>query len=207
MPITISLTWTKIWSILGFLATFATVTTYLTWEIRKDYIEELKNQISMYTQADAWKLPDTLKKLKDTSEKLQSQLEADEKIKELTLEVTRLELANSATSSSLREEISKSNTLSIQIISLNQELKKSLSEYSKFNLKEGQTAELVKNRVNFGLSSISSGMIRGYINNESITLKIAGFAPIKVGSETCTLTLLQAEYPLATISFGCTSSA
>ena len=203
MPINVALTWKKVWSIAGFLATVIGVTIYLTWEIRKDYIEDLKNQIAVFNQSESWKLPDTLKKLNSVSEKLQSQLADAEELKKLRTEVSALEETNKKAATSLADATNKAEQLSVEVVSLKTELRRSLTESSQFKLREGQTAELVKNQVVFGVSAVASGLVLGYLNNESVTLRIAGYLPVRFNDEICKLTLIQTENPVATVSFSC----
>lgn len=204
MPINLSITWKVLASILGVIGTVGGAIVYITWEIRKDYIEDLKSQIAVYTQAESWKLPDTLKKLNSVSEKLQSQLSASDEIKKLKLQITASELEQAKAKIAAAEAIEKSENLSKSVSTLKQELRKGLSESTQFTLREGQTAELVKNRVRFGMSSIGSGYIAGNVNNDRISLSLANSFPIMVNDEPCTISLLQtSNYLTATISFSC----
>ncbi|WP_146038501.1 MULTISPECIES: hypothetical protein [unclassified Pseudomonas] len=207
MPINVSVTWKVLWSIIGFLTTVVGATIYLTWEIRKDYIEDLKNQIAVYNQAESWKLPDTLKKLNTVSETLQSQLASAEEIKNLKTALAISEAESKKSALKLVEATTKAEELSAEVDSLSYELRKSLGDTSQFKLREGQTAELVKNRLVFGVSSISSGIVWGYVNNDSVTIKIAGSQTVRVNNELCSITLIQTEYPTATISFSCPKPA
>lgn len=111
MPINISITWKVLASILGIIGTVGAAIIYTTWEIRKDYIEDLKSQISAYNQAESWKLPDTLKKLNSVSEKLQSQLSANEEIKKLKIQITTSELEQAKATIAAAEAIEKSEKL------------------------------------------------------------------------------------------------
>lgn len=203
MPINVDLTWKKIWSIAGFLVTVIGVTIYLTWEIRKDYIEDLKNQIAVFNQSESWKLPDTLKKLNGVSEKLQSQLADAEELKNLRTEVSALQETNKKASTSLAVATNRSEQLSQELVSLKTELRKSLAESSQFKLREGQSAELVKNQVIFGVSAVASGLVLGYLNNESVSLRIGGHLPVSFNDQPCKLTLIQTENNVATVSFNC----
>lgn len=144
MPINLSITWKVLASILGVIGTVGGAIVYITWEIRKDYIEDLKSQIAVYTQAESWKLPDTLKKLNSVSEKLQSQLSASDEIKKLKLQITASELEQAKAKIAAAEAIEKSESLSKSVSTLKQELRKGLSESTQFTLRRAKQPNLLK---------------------------------------------------------------
>lgn len=211
MPVNIVITWKILWYSLAVAAsvigTIIGATSYTTWEVRKDYIEDLKNQVSVYNQAESWKLPETLKSLNIISDKLQSQLSASEEIKKLKHNIAVYESTEAKSKSMLSEANANVKKLEGQISTLEYNLRKSLAEQTQFTLKEGQAAELVKNRIIFGMSGIGPGYILANVNNDPVNIRIAGSTSITVDNELCTITLMQTHYPSATISFSCTKPA
>ena len=206
MPVNVAVTWKVVWSILGFLVSVMGATAYVTWEVRKDYIEDLKNQVSVYNQAESWKLPDTLRKLNDVSEKLQAQFSNEAKIEKLTLEKTAAETSVKKLESQLASSTSQNKVLTATVTDLQRDIRRSLTPATQFTLKEGESFELAKNQSVFGLSSLFSNSIIGKLNGERVSLELAGTLSIDVGGEQCALRLIQTRFPTATLSFACATA-
>lgn len=203
MPMNVAITWKVLGSILGFLASVIGVTSYATWEVRKDYIEDLKNQVAVFNQSESWKLPDTLRKLNSVSDKLQSQLSYEERIKQLQLSLTSAELKVTKLEAEVGITTSKNKELGEKLVSLQQDLKKSVAPDIRFTLAEGQSYELARNQTVFGLSSIFSSSVRGSINDKDVSISLAGTTPISINDQTCTLRLIQSTLSQAVFSFVC----
>lgn len=203
MPLNVVVTWKVLWSTLVALATVAGVIVYITWEIRKDYIDDLKNQIAVYSQAESWKLPDTLKKLNSVSELLQSQLSTADEIKKLKLEISDEATKNKVLTIELAKTNAVNAELNTSIVALKNDLSKAVAETHQFSLKEGQTIELAKNQMTFGVTTVVSSWAMGYLNNDRVEIKLAGALPVKLSVGTCFLRLIEGTATVATFSFTC----
>ena len=206
MPFNIVVTWKIVGSAFAFLASAMGLAALLIWEFRKDYIEDLKNQVAVYHQADSWKLPETLKKLNEVSERLQSQLSADAEIKKLKIDIAASEVSQTKMAAELKEATATSKGLAESVGGLQQSLRKSLTEATQFTLKEGESHELAKNQIVFGLTALYSSRVSGLLNGDRVEIPLSGSLLIDANGETCTLRLIQASYATAAFSFACSSA-
>lgn len=75
------------------VALFGT-TAYATWEIRKDYIDDLKRQIETYEKSNSWKLPATLNALRQASDTFQLSASERKELAQLRVESAALRSLN-----------------------------------------------------------------------------------------------------------------
>jgi len=203
MPLNIVVTWKILGSALAFLASAMGLSALVLWEFRKDYIEDLKNQIAVYHQAESWKLPETLKNLNEVSGKLQSQLSAAAEIKKLTTDISSAEVGAKQLAAELGEMAAKNKDLTSAVADLKQALRKSLTEATQFTLKEGESHELAKNQIAFGLTTLYPSRVIGLLNGNRVEIPLAGSLLIDVNGVTCSLRLDQGGYAAAVFSFNC----
>lgn len=203
MQITIPITWKTIGTAVSILCIVISTTAYAVWEFRKDYIEDLKNQISTYAQSHTWKLPETLKNLNKISSKLQLQIIEKDLLEKLKKENQRIAEDNQKLLTKITVTESKVSEQSKEIETLRAELQKNYLQSDQIKLIEGDSAELVKNELTFGLSNILSTSIMGNLNNDQIYLDIGGNKAINWNGKKCLLILKRIEKPHAIFAFTC----
>lgn len=203
MAFSISNAWKKIVSIFPVLPVAICTTAYVTWEVRKDYIEDLKNQIATYSQSNKWKLPETLKQLNSVSDKLEKQLIDKKELAALRIESKELRENLQTRTQALEATSNENKKLTTQINAIQEELKRARLSPKEFTINEGGSEVIIKNRVVFGLSGVTSGLVIGNVNNEHVTLRIAGNVEIDSLNERCKLTLINTKPPSASFSFSC----
>lgn len=207
MPIHVTVTWKVVSSALASLASLVGLTVYATWEIRKDYVEDLKNQVAVYTQAQSWKLPETLKSLNEISEKLQAQFTSEAELKKLKLEKAGDEASLSILNSQLASSADKNEELTATVSDLQRKLQKSVTPANQFVLKPGQSFELAKNQTAFGLVNLYTNSVQGTLDGQRVSVDLTGTLGVKVNGDTCSLRLTQINFETATFSFVCPSNA
>lgn len=175
-----------------------------TWEIRKDYIDNLKTEIESLKEADKWKVPETIKQLNAISEKLDKQMSFKEEYEQLKTEHKNFE----ETKKQLTEDLQKSNnenwTLKEKVSLLSKELNATLLASKEITLTAGESAELIKNKVYLGIQGIYSSFVIVRTNNEDTqTLYVSNNKTFNIMNETCTLTLTKITKENATFHFRC----
>jgi len=176
---------------------------YVTWEIRKDYVDDLKNQITTLNQSNSWKLPDTLKQLNSISKKLDSQLTSQEDNNRL-LEKHRILLdKNSELTRESADQKEQISSLMAELTVAQDQLSQALAPPQEFTLSRGTSAELAKNTVTLGVSGVYDDWISGNINNESISLNIGNHKFINSFGKPCTLHLIKITPPTAHFKYVC----
>ncbi|MDR6713497.1 putative nuclease with TOPRIM domain [Pseudomonas hunanensis] len=203
MPLTLKITWPVVLTVTPLLAGAAAGFIYLTLSINKAHIEALENEIKTYEKSEKWKLPDTLSQLNKASEKLSSQLETQENISRIKIENLALTTKQRELETALSTASEERNRLQDKVDLLSKELRASLLKPFSFQLTEGDSMELVKSRVNLGLSSVFTSSVSSNLNNEPIRLVIGGSTKVNYMNNSCTLTLKKVASPLASFTFYC----
>lgn len=174
----------QVWAAITAVAALVGATAYVTWEIRKDYVDDLKRQIDSYEKSNNLKLPATLGAIKDASDALV--LNAAEK-KELT------QLRTDSTS--LRDRVQKlaveHDEAKKKLASAQDELARVSVPVTTIELNEGDSKFLIENTVNLALRTASSS--RAYIRlaNKERTVDLGETIEYEAGMKHCRLTLLK----------------
>ncbi len=203
MQIPVTITWKSIGWIVAAIGAVISATTYAVWEVRKDVIEDLRRQISVYEQSKGWKLPETLAQLNVISEKLQEQFSERALLDKLKVEKQRALEANGDLQRRLTVSENLNASLQARTASLEADLQKSIAQTTTINLKQGESADLVRNRLSLGVSSIYSSWVTGYLDNESISINVGQNRSLEVSGKKCVLTLKRIEQSTAMFAFSC----
>ncbi|SEP91979.1 TMF family protein [Pseudomonas sp. NFPP19] len=203
LPVSVEITWKRVWLIAGALAVIGSAIIGLTWSNRMDYLDELKNEISSRKEASEWKVPETIKRLKSASEKLDAQLASMEAIDSLKVKNRELEKANTDLTEALTKSASELVQQNEHASRLAAELKLTLLPAKEFVLMDGESAELIKNRVTLGVYHIYPSWVVVTLNNEQETMYAGNHKTIKSFNGTCTLTLKKLAAINVTFSLTC----
>lgn len=167
-------------------------------------VEARDKEIESLTMAKTWDVPDTINRLSDISKSLHQQFSSMDELKALRKENEglRSQLA------SLTEE-DKEKGLKLQMLSeQNQNLKKTLDKAvvsdQVIDLRQGESAQLIKNNLVLGLEAVySSGGIYGRLGNEPVSMGVGETKELRALGKDCRLTLASTAYPRASFSFSC----
>lgn len=203
MPLTIKVTWPIALTVTPLIVTAAAGFIYLTLNINKAHIEALESEIKTYEKSNTWKLPETLKQLNKVSDKLLNQIDTQDNISRIKIENLELSTKQKDLEAALSSATLERDQLQKKVDSLSSELRASLLKSFTFQISEGESMELVKNRVTLGLSTVYSSSVSSNVNNDNLSLDIGGNTKISYMNHSCTLTLTKVVRPSATFTFTC----
>ena len=194
---TIELIPSVLWSALTALAAILGTTAYVTWEIRKDYIDDLKRQIEAYEKSNKWKLPDTLTSIKLASDSLVLNANERKEFNELRKEAAPM-----------REKINKlGSDLNVAMAKLalaDLELAKISVPTTIIELNEGDSKFIIENSVNLALLSALSTTSRIRLANIERSISLGETIEYRAGPKNCRLTLLKGTNSSAKFQSACT---
>jgi|GEM_PF-3229244 len=203
MDITIPVTWKSVGTAITALIGIIGTTSYVVWEVRKDVVDDLKRQIATYEQSKTWKLPDTLTQLNGVSNKLQRQLATQEQAQALKLDNARLVKQSEVAAEQLTKLDSELKSQTARLRELEAELQRSLATFEQATLKEGESVDVVKNRLVLGVSSIYFSWVSGSLNNEGFRLDVGRSKSMNISGRQCSLVLSRIKSKSATFKFNC----
>lgn len=196
-PITLSpkQTWAAITVIAALLAASATV----TWEIRKDVIEELKREVESYKTSSSWKVPETLTAMKKASEALALQLAERNELSKLRAESKAERERTAKLEGMLKDTTDK-------LASTQATLNKLVSKANSVELNEGQSVAIIENTVYLGIKDVGSNYAYVSVLQQSKMLDVGETFQFSFGNMSCRVTLLRvsSQSPRsATFGYGC----
>ena len=203
LPTTINLTWKLFGVISGFAITAAGIVASATWVYRMDYLDALKTEIASRKEASEWKVPETIKKLKLVSEKLDRQLTSLEETETLKTKNQNLERDNSNLKSSLAKAGEERTKLDDQISRLNRQLKLFSLPTKEFTLKKGESLDLIKNETILGVQYVYETSVSITINNVQESARVGFRQKIKSLNKMCIFTLTKIAQPESTFTLTC----
>ena len=193
----IQLTPKQLWGAVTAIAVLLSVTAAITWEIRKDYIDDLKRQLETYEKSGTWKLPETLSEIRSASQLLTLQLSEKQELDRLR----KLESSLLAEKKQLEATLKQTNE---KLVEAQRTLESMTLKATTFELQAKHTASLVANNIFLGLKSIHPDYVSVTISNESHFLGVGESKSYSFGGKRCTVTLLKISPDRATFSHGCT---
>ncbi|ULL06115.1 hypothetical protein JNO42_03645 [Pseudomonas putida] len=204
LPTTIELTWKRAWTIITYALVAAGVIVTVTWEIRKDYIENLKSEISALKETEKWKVPETIKHLNSISEKLDGQMSFKADYERLKLEEKDFESTKAKLAQELESSKRKINELQSSIYKLTNQIKDISTPPQEFSLQRGESIELLKNSVVLGIEAAYESLVLIRLNNDDTKkLYIGNNLIVTSGDKACTLTVKKLIDGSATFNFRC----
>lgn len=203
LPVTVELTWKKVWAIVVAASVVAGTVASVTWVNRNDYLDELKADIESRKEAAEWKVPETLKKMTAISEKLEKQLVSIEELEKLRGNKKDLEAANEKLKIAIKELTDTQDQLKDKVQRLTEDLRQSVAPVEEFTLTNGKSKDLVKNKVTLGVESVYPSSVVISINNESHTLSSGNRLRINAYDRGCILTVSELDYPAVTFKLVC----
>jgi regulator of replication initiation timing len=173
---------------------------YLAWTAQSARITLLEERNEDLKESTDWKLPATIQSLNEVSERVRLETDEREKLESLATENETLRSDNDK----LKDSVA---TLEERVGSLEAELKKSVASTDTFELSEGQSADLIENRVTMGVATIYSNYAQVNLNNEQQSLDVGNSTTFPYAEQECTITLKEIIYDSspkkAVFSFGC----
>lgn len=193
---TIELTPSVLSGALTALAALIGSTAYVTWEIRKDYLDDLKRQVEVYEKSNSWKLPETLSSIKQASD--QFLLSSKEKT-----ELSELRANANAIASKLKSLTSELETAKEKLVATEQQLAQFTIPAAIVELSEGDSKFIVENHVNLALkmSMRSEAYVR--LANRDRPISLGETVEYQAGAKNCKLTLLKTDDKKAKFQNAC----
>lgn len=171
---------------------------------RDKMVEKLNKQIESLTSAKTWDVPETIVRLTDISKKLQSQFASIDELKALRNENEALLAKISSLTKEDADRAAKLRTLAENNEALEQALKKAIVSDEVFTLKQGESAQLIKNHLVVGVRTVyqSSGIV-AVLGNKEVSMNVGDVEQVRAFGKQCQLTLSRSVYPEASFSFMC----
>lgn len=186
----------QLWIAITAVAALLGATSYVTWEIRKDYVDDLKQQIDTYEKSNNWKLPEALNAIKNASDVLVLN-EADKK------EFMQLR----AESTSLRDRTQK---LAAEVDDTKKKLTATQDELARISvpvttieLTQGDSKFLIENTINLALVSALSSQAFIRLANKERYIGLGETIDYEAGAKRCQLTLLKGSSSSARFQNSC----
>lgn len=175
---------------------FASVAAGVAWTIQGEHVDQLKDELAAFQSAKDWTLPQTLKDLNKISEQVRLQLEDTQRLKTLA----DTDAALSEQNEQLKSRLS---ALQQKVSSLEATNKAFVTKAQDFNLAKGESGELVKNTLMFGVEDIESMFVLVNVGSESYNLSVGQSVDIPYDDQHCFIRLKSLKPDSATFSAGC----
>lgn len=166
-------------------------------------LEVRDKEIASLKEAKAWNVPDTIEKLKDVSQKLQTQFASVDELNSLRKDSEALRLRNTSLGKVNEDQALKLKDLSGQNAALRVSIEKMLVPSQRIELEAGSAADLVKNNLTLGVGSVFTSSISGRLRNEPLSMNVGEAVTVRVLGNDCRLALLKTKYDRASFSFAC----
>jgi hypothetical protein len=157
---------------LGIAAATIAATATVTWQIRKDRIEALTDELETLRESKDWKLPDTLKQLNALSETLRADLGDRSELDELRKKAVAL-LGLEERVAQLQKELEIARTVSTEV-----------------EVREGEAVELMKPALVLGVASFLLNRATINITNQQSQLEMGNYIEVDYQGKQYRLTLL-----------------
>jgi len=157
---------------LGIAAATIAATATVTWQIRKDRIEGLTDELETLRASKDWKLPDTLKQLNALSETLRTDLGDRKELDELRKKTGVL--------AGLQERVAQ----------LQKELEIARTVSTEVEVREGEALELMKPALVLGVASFFLNRATINITNKQSQLEVGNYIEVDYQGKQYRLTLL-----------------
>lgn len=188
---------------MGTIGAVGVVVVGAVWEARKDYVDELKSDIASRKEAATWNVPETIKNLNAASEKVAKQLATMESVEALKSKNKDLEESSAKLSSDLKKTAEELLYQRQRADGLSKELSAIVSPVIEFTLENGETEELIKNRVTLGVHTVYPSSVSFTVNNRQYSLQAGNNESFTMYGKDCLLTLSKLAYPKASFKFSC----
>ncbi len=185
-----------LWGSITVLAVLLSTASVVTWEIRKDVIESLKQQIEAYEKSQNWKLPETLEEIRKASKQLTLQLKDKQELEKLRVQVDDLSAKNQSTQIELKETQTK-------LTEATDTLSKLILKAQTVDLTEGETADLIENKETIGIQSVYPSRAVVTLFNSTKFLNIGDSVTYKFSNKECQVTLTKIHAKVVTFKHGC----
>lgn len=166
-------------------------------------VDNRDKEIASLKETKTWNVPDTIEKLKDISQKLQTQFASVDELNSLRKDNEALRQQSTSLEKANDEQARKLKDLSGENVTLSRSLEKMLLPSQQIDLEAGSAADLVKNNLTLGVGSVYSSSISGRLRNESLSMNVGEDVKIRVLGKDCRLALLKTKYTVASFSFVC----
>lgn len=160
-----------------------------TWAIRIDRLEQLKDRVDTYELSATWRLPDTLKQIRDATAQLETQLKAMDDVRRLRGDNARLQAELRKSLADNASTLAQLNNFRTRVIECDKQLAALSPEVVKITLTKRQSKSLAGYELVIGLVDVSSEVARLNINNEEKTARAGGHVPVLLYGEQCKLVL------------------
>lgn len=171
---------------------------------RDKMVESRDKDIESLTMAKTWDVPDTINRLSDISKSLHQQFASMDELKALRKENEGLRSQLTSITEEDKEKGLKLQKMSEQNQTLKNTLDKVFASDQLIDLRQGESAQLIKNNLVIGLETVYvSGGIYGRLGNQPVSMSVGETKELRALGKDCRLTLASTTYPRASFSFAC----
>ena len=181
---TIEVTPGVLWGATTALAAIVGTTAYVTWEVRKDYVDDLKRQVETYEKSNTWKLPETLSSIKLASDQLVLNMTERN-------ELTELRKGKESLTAQVKQLKDQFDTASAKLILAESELAQISIPSTVIDLIEGESKFIIENSVNLALRSAMTSQSYIRLANKDRVISLGETIEYQAGAKICKLTLLK----------------
>lgn len=196
---TVTMKWSKLIEIYIAIACGFTAGTFA---LTNYYLSETKEELQRLKEASDWKLPETLKALKETSDSVRLETAERKELEGLRTERDQLLQRAQQVEAEMKTATARSEALAATV-------EKCTAAPSTFDLSAHQAKELLKNDLMLATGYIFSDRAEVQVGNDTAELKVGQKREFTAGGRPCTVTLMGIKSGVAekaTFSFLCQSA-